>query len=75
MMQEAKEAEAGKVPEAVAAEGTPPEEKMEAEKKEQLSLWQRLKRRLLVWLLVGPTAEVTHAIFSMSFRQMFRTEA
>lgn len=66
--------EAGKAPEAVAAEGTPHEEKMEAEKEEQRSLWQRIKRRLLVWLLVGPTTEVSnrqHAIFHTFQRQMF----
>ncbi|BDA51088.1 probable lipase at N-terminal half [Coccomyxa sp. Obi] len=54
---EAKEMEAGKAPEAVAAAEKPPEENEEVEEEEQLSLWQRIKRRLLVWLLVGPTAE------------------
>ncbi|CAL8466201.1 g5737 [Coccomyxa elongata] len=54
---EAKEMEAGKAPEAVAAAERPPEEKKEAVEDERLSLWQRIKRRLLVWMLVGPTAE------------------
>ncbi len=54
--------EAGKAAGAAIAAERPPEEKGEAVKDERLSLWQRIKRQLLVWLLVGPTAEVSTSV-------------
>ncbi|EIE21255.1 alpha/beta-hydrolase [Coccomyxa subellipsoidea C-169] len=61
-IQEAKAAKKGdegkaEEPEAVEKPAEAEEEPVEAERRECRSLWQRIRRRLLVWLVVGPTRE------------------
>ncbi len=60
LVQAAKKGVEGKAEELEAVE-KPAEaevEPVEAERRERRSLWQRIRRRLLVWLVVGPTREV-----------------
>ena len=68
LVQAAKKGDEGKAeePEAVVKPAEAEEEPVEAERRECRSLWQRIRRRLLVWLVVGPTREV-RLLFYLTF--------
>ncbi len=42
----------------------------EGMEEEAASLWQRMKRHLLVWTVAGPTREVTHIFFESALLPM-----